>query len=927
MVTRQDRTQGESDAATSSDDALTKSYSREDLAEQALQHAGEEVTETKEIGGDTLEFLLASITTIEATADSSGTVSESSEEQSEPSPAAESLADDGSFDTLLGRSERVVGRKRAMLLAEAAEQARSQLGDLSHAVALYSEAFEYAPGDVALIAQAEPSFDEAGRGAELTRKLVAQAAEITEKPTWVFLQRKVAQRSAAASDLEGAIQAYQALLEVELDVDALRALLELLSQFEGREAERAHALHLLASQVPAAEARELRFERARLLRVLGDLEGAKQALLTILGGGHDLEALERLAVLCMETADATGLAEVREKQLALAQDDTRRVELARNLADLYEGPLADSAKAVAVLELWTQVDSESLEPYFRLVPLLERAGRFEGLRAVYDALGRLASTRKEASAALLRAAEISMHELSDYEGAWRRLLPQVVDGGDLAAEETLRSLARVAGRGEQLAEVFVGLAQRATDAKQQTRRWLDAADTYEMLVGDKDKALEAALRAFATQMSDQTLLDEVDRLAVAAEAFPRLAQVYDALVRRAQTPEEATRVLMRHATLLEHEAHDPFQAFDRCALALSVDPHADEAYAAASRLGKVCARNEDLIAVHEQRALSAHDMAGRLTAQLEAARLSHHTLKDRERTLECLARALSMVSEDVDALERIEQTVKGVDQVCDDSSESHLLRLLCEAYAQRAEEEGMDGALATWLLQRAATLLELEEQDLPQAYRALERAAVLSPADETVLDALVELADHAQQHSALAVHLQRAVDAALDSNTACIALRRLGALYEGPLACPAKVVEVLRQLVMLDPEDLTVADRLRRNLKAVGEYTELLTAIERQLALVRVDSDRTALLEEAAEIWETALQNRFEAHLAWQRVLSAYPDHARAAEAVLRLGAPPSVNDLELLDGDLTVRPDDLRPSCLPAPPQGDAVLLPLSGA
>ena len=54
----------------------------------------------------------------------------------------------------------------------------------------------------------------------------------------------------------------------------------------------------------------------------------------------------------------------------------------------------------------------------------------------------------------LRAARVAI-ELSDHQGAWARLLPRVTDANDPAAETQLRELAELAGRGEQLAELYV----------------------------------------------------------------------------------------------------------------------------------------------------------------------------------------------------------------------------------------------------------------------------------------------------------------------------------------------------------------------------------------------------------------------------------------------------------------------------------------
>ncbi|MET0343496.1 MAG: hypothetical protein ABW252_20965, partial [Polyangiales bacterium] len=61
--------------------------------------------------------------------------------------------------------------------------------------------------------------------------------------------------------------------------------------------------------------------------------------------------------------------------------------------------------------------------------------------------------------------------------------------------------------------------------------------------------------------------------------------------------------------------------------------------------------------------------------------------------------------------------------------------------------------------------------------------------------------------------------------------------------------------------------------------------------------------------WEFGIKNRYEALDAWTRVVAVAPDDADAQTALTRLRARPRTDDALLLDGDLVVRPEDLRPS------------------
>ena len=213
---------------------------------------------------------------------------------------------------------------------------------------------------------------------------------------------------------------------------------------------------------------------------------------------------------------------------------------------------------------------------------------------------------------------------------------------------------------------------------------------------------------------------------------------------------------------------------------------------------------------------------------------------------------------------------------------------------------------------RASHLLEEALADLPGAYQALERASGRKAHDEALLDSLVALAGRANKQRALAEHLSQRAEGAMDSASASAALWRLGALYEGALDSQGAAADTYAQLVKLNPRDVSAYGRLRSALSSGGRHKELLVAIERELSLSTDPRARIALLREAAQVWERDLGNRFEALDTWRKILGLEPENEEATSAVARLKARPKLDDSSLLDDDLVVRPEDLRPSLAP---------------
>ena len=528
------------------------------------------------------------------------------------------------------------------------------------------------------------------------------------------------------------------------------------------------------SLVPAAQGFSA-LRALRILRVLRLVSAAPRLRRVVeeLAPDH-LGALQQLSQLCEARADLTGLADALWRQLDVVEDPGLRVPVARRLSDLHEKEAPEVARAVDALYAWAQADPADSAPLERLAPLLESASRWQDLVGVLDALAGRQDDEGAASQLVRRSAEIAYRQLGDVDGAWSRLAPRVADGDD-EAETDLRALAKSAGRAEQLAELYVGFAKERPEHDQQKRRWMDAARVYEEQLDATSDALEAVLRAFAVDLDDTEVLDEADRVAELGQLWERLGQVYETLIRRAESTPQKVELLLRHAQLLDTRSGDPSAALDQTLRACSLAPEDDAVLALAEERAPRAGRAEELLITYDKRKSAAEDDAGRVEALLRAARLCETDLGDRQRAVHYMAQAIALTVRSPETHASVEQLARELDEA---SAEGGLRRSLVEILAALAEDMEEDPVGGARLLLRASRLLREELDSATDGFAVLKRAASFAPGEDEVLDALTQEAHAQGKLGELDFHLAHLVEEALDSATAAGLLRRRGELLE-----------------------------------------------------------------------------------------------------------------------------------------------------
>lgn len=668
------------------------------------------------------------------------------------------------------------------------------------------------------------------------------------------------------------------------DVDALRALVDIYRTLNDETTLEAR-LRALCEVTPLEEERSaLTKEHALLLRQLEKDDEARQLLESYcFAKAHnlsehstDLDALQTLALWCRNDDDKKALVNALERQLELIESPALQLPVVQELANVSENDLADTELAIRALEQWIECDASDEQPRRRLIELLRASNDHAKLVAQLDGLKAIAEEADERLILELEAGRIEFRKLEQSAEAWLRIR-RLADQTD-EAEELAREIALGSEQADALAQLYVEWAREGGNLRLGARdSWMKAADVYESESKNASNALESVLRALAEEPADRTLLDHVDRLAILSQSWERLERVYGSLIQQGQP---AVELELRLATILRDEAQRHSAAFNYVVRAAEREPDNDAVIELGETLAAEASRLPELLLIYERRA--AKSPAKSLDALLRAYQIAADELKDKARSRIYLEQLVSTNLGDHESIEKVEEAA--LSSAKNNSAKKIIATQLAEIYSGVASTRRGMGEASASLLMRCHRLLAEVVSDRSGAWKAISAAAKFTPNDQAILDQLEEAASSQKRNPELSRIYAGFISDAMDQKSAAMLLRRQASLLDFEIKDKSKAIDAYRALLRFEPNDVEGRAALENALRANEDHNDLITLLEQQAKDENLPlSKRIGKYIEAAELWEDAVGNRFEAFDVWQKILTLDPENTQGLEGKERL--------------------------------------------
>jgi len=749
-----------------------------------------------------------------------------------------------------------------------------------------------------------------------------------------LLERACVIREEYLDDVDAAIEGYMRILEVDADhLEALSALVRLHGR-NGDAMSQTDVLRRLIELHPREEDpdrwAELKRDMARVLTTeLGAHREAVAALEEVVSAEpSDLDARELLEQLLdveeerytvsrlleplyAEDLQLDRVVEMLEIQLSFETDVEKQEALLTRIGTLHAGKLEDYGSAFDAWSRLLRVNPRSERGRTTLEALAGRTDNWQAVVELYEELvDEVAYSGDDGpTVAVLYAERVARFfdvELSDPEEAirmQRRVLE--IEPGRATALDALDDLYTRTERWDDLLGVCEERLLHVEDVDEKRAIHFKAANLLEETLDDPHQAIQEFRRVLDLSAGDAEALESLDRLYGAVDDAASRAEIVERRAELAGARSAEQRELRnRLAALWRDELGDVHRSIELFAAVLGDDAHDETATAALEAMmrddevplaaAKVLepiyvehGAHASLVELLEVRLTHDDDPTHRIDTFLRAATLRRDELGDAEAAWATFDRAVAESTGDERVLDGLYALAPRLER--------------WDTLAERLEDlagEADDPTVQRDTLVRVAKLRETKLDDRGAAAGLWRQVLDLDPYDREAIDALERLYGELDDASSLVEILLRKAelpDVLGDTALRKTLLFRAAALHEAPLEELDEAIEVMRQVLMIDPNDRDAIEHLERLFTRTSRWEDLVENYERKLQLATEDTERRELWFTLGAVLERELEEVDRAVDAYRAVLGVAPQDLDALRALDRLLAQSERWD-ELLD-------------------------------
>ncbi|MDP9149499.1 MAG: tetratricopeptide repeat protein, partial [Myxococcota bacterium] len=715
------------------------------------------------------------------------------------------------------------GGRRVELLLQIAQLYEDSAADLGAAFATLARALKEDPSSEATQQQLDRVARSTGRFVDLAQVFEGLAVDVDDPAlaSALYVTSARVQENDLAN-VDRAIALYRKVLEIDpLSLPAAEAL-ERLFRTSERYQDLATILQRKAEILEEpADKKEALFQAAAIEEdLLGRPEVAIAAYNTVLEiDSDDLRAIDALIRRYLDLSRWQDLLAVYARKADLVGGVDEKKSIYYQVGAVYERELRDVPRAVDTYTKILELDPDDLQALSRLDVLYEQAQNWSELLSVLTRESEMTTDPNEGVSFQYRIAELYEKRLDDVSRAvelYRDILHRQPDHeptlsaleglteGDkepLAAAAVLEPVYESAGDWSKLVRVHEVQIRKTKDPFHKVELLHRVARLYEESLADRASAFDVYARALPLDDGNDQTLTNLERLAMAVNRWPQLAELYDGELAAGRTggKERVVELGLRSAQIFEVQLNDVAGAIARYSRVADADPSNLGAARALDRLYEQTERWSDLaivLAREAEIAESADEILefkhrlgqvqqtrlGNLDAAVAAYREVMNAAPEHQATLDALEALFASGEKQPEVGEILEPHYRS-------TSEWEKLGRVYEALLSHTE--GAENRLAAYY--RLAELVEEKLVDRRKTLDVYVRALKEFPLDEKTGEEAPRLARAVEGGWELLANAYADVlGTHVDSNVQCVIGRRLASTFEDELGDIGKAEETYK---------------------------------------------------------------------------------------------------------------------------------------
>ncbi|MDP3279427.1 MAG: tetratricopeptide repeat protein [Deltaproteobacteria bacterium] len=720
-------------------------------------------------------------------------------------------------------------------LVRIAELSRDSLKDMANAIRYFERALEARPDYLPALDALERIHEGSGNHEGLLDVLRRKSELAVDDGSRRELLRKQAEVSATSvDDREGAIRAYESLLEIGFDRSAAVAL-EKLYQQESRWAD---LCALLESQL--AEASSDRVElNYRLGLVTMDHLNEPERSIDYFASALEMQSQHETTVEALE-------------RLGTREEFGPRV--AEMLEPVY---LARQAWPKLVASFETRIQSAQ-DP-------IERRTLLERLGTLYE------ESIEDLDTALVTYGRMYREDIRDRD-SW----------------DIVSRMARLLGRHDRLAEIFAsGLSQESEDDEITSELSITTAKLFLQHSADKQDAKKYFRRALSFNPQNVEVFLALEAVLLSQSANDELCELYRDNAEKAAEPQRQRELLFKLADIQEKSLDQPAEAIGTFRQLLDLDSNDRDAILRLDALLTRTTAWRDLAVLLERRIDNAVDSTARSTLRVRLASILSDQLDDSLGAVDTLEQVLLERPDQepaIIALERLAEHNEPLRQRITEILEPIYRSLdswpkLVEVLTARLAD-CTDTLQRGEILSEIGSLKETRANDVHGAFAAYSAAFTADPGDSNARDSVQRLATAHSLWDDLVRTYEAAIGATTDSLLQTELLRSIAETHDLRRDAPRDAIIAWERLFALDDTQIDVLDELQNLHVLLSDWGGLVSVLERKVERTMDDLERRSMLHEIGEYQCHMIGDKVAAISAYRRALDTDPSDPVSLEAL-----------------------------------------------